>query len=179
MNSQFLFIYFYLLHSSLTAKRFGAGRRRTGGMTGIMAEYNEISERYWAGTLRETPLRIQQRSFLDPVPHRPVGSCFGPQPMSRIPTEPAYSFGNQTREGNKKVFISKECSKSQPGNNSQGPKYMLKTTFGSGRAPAHSVESNARRAPSCFFGSDDRWSAQRREDIGRSLIKREAPRVVL
>lgn len=72
------------------------------------------------------------------------------------------------------VFVSKECSKSQPGNNSQGPKYMLKPTFGVGSVPAHTVESSARRAPNCVFGTDDRWSAQRREDIGRSLIRREA-----
>jgi hypothetical protein len=37
------------------------------------------------------------------VPDPVLATCFGKQPLSRIATEPAFSFGNLTREGNEKV----------------------------------------------------------------------------
>lgn len=69
---------------------------------GLIAEYCEVARRYRAGTLCE-PVPRPRRSAFDPVPDPVLATCFGKQPLSRIATEPAFSFGNLTREGNEKV----------------------------------------------------------------------------
>lgn len=96
-----------LYKKALATNRFDAAvslARKTSHVLAmaLMQEYFEVAERYQAGTLCE-PAPKPKRSVFDPVPYHVVGTCFGKQPLSRIATQPAFSFGNLTREGNEKV----------------------------------------------------------------------------
>ena len=131
--------------------------------TYLVQEYLELAAAYDAGTLKEPPQR-GERHMPEPVEHM---SSFGPQRDSRFSAEPNYSFSKCLRETQEKVFISKECSKSQPGNNSQGCVYNIKGTFG--KTGAWKSESNIARARCTVFGTDLRDSQDMRELKARSI----------
>ena len=64
------------------------------------------------------------------------------------------------------VFISKELSKGEAGISPGPAQYTIKTTIG----PAASKDARNRREPMTVFGTDERDSAERREQKAKSLV---------
>lgn len=92
----------------------------------------------------------------------PKPSSFGRQGESSKLTDPAFGFGTATRDGQAKVFLSPDHSKSDFGKCSPGP-----SVYNSKNSVGKQPESHKENAPSFVFSSAERFKYEHVERAAR------------
>ena len=135
----------------------------------MFQEYEQILAGVRNGTLAPQPTppppvpkMVQAKRFS----HSHGAGSFCEQFNSKKWSPIGYSFGNFHRSDASLVFISKELSKGEAGISPGPAQYTIKTTIG----PAASTDARNRREPMTVFGTDERDSAERREQKAKSLV---------